>query len=168
MPRGRKRKNDSDTISPVEDLVIDTGIGPMDAHVGGRICARRRLLQLSQKEMADSLGITFQQVQKYEKGVNRIGAGRLFNIAQLLGVDVDYFFEDVNSEVYQQLPSYKKSYGHASGLLQEDQVEQNFDPMSGAEATMLLKAFYALPAKARNALLVMLTSLREKDDAAAE
>ena len=147
---------------------MDTGIGPMDAHVGSRICARRRLLQLSQKEMADSLGITFQQVQKYEKGVNRIGAGRLFNIAQLLGVDVDYFFEDVKADLYKQLPFYKKSYADGVRFLQEDQTEQNFDPMSGAEATMLLKAFYALPAKSRNALLVMLTSLREKDDAATE
>lgn len=166
MSRGRKRKSDLQTI--VSDIAIDTGIGPMDAHVGGRICARRRLLQLSQKEMADALGITFQQVQKYEKGVNRIGAGRLYNIAQLLGVDVDYFFDDVGPEVYKQLPSYKYNYGVSTGLLQEDQIEQSFDPMSGAEATMLLKAFYALPAKARNALLVMLTSLREKDDVGVE
>lgn len=165
MPRGRKRKNASANPAVASDLTVDTSIGPMDAHVGSRICARRRLLQLSQKEMADSLGITFQQVQKYEKGVNRIGAGRLFNIAQLLGVDVDYFFEDVKPEVYKELPSYKRNYSSVgSGLLQEDQVEQSFDPMGGAEATMLLKAFYALPAKARNALLVMLTSLRERDD----
>ncbi len=144
--------------------MIDSGIGPMDAHVGARICARRRLLQLSQKEMAEALGITFQQVQKYEKGVNRIGAGRLFNIAQLLGVDVDYFFEDVKPEIYNMLPFYKRTYCTGTGLLQEDQVEQSFDPMTGSEATMLLKAFYSLPAKSRNALLLMLTSLREKDD----
>ncbi len=158
MPRGRKKK--SEMILP--DGTIESGVGPMDAHVGSRICARRRLLQLSQKEMADSLGITFQQVQKYEKGVNRIGAGRLFNIAQLLGVDVDYFFDDVKSDVFSRLPSYKKAY--SSGFLCEDQIEQSFDPMAGAEATMLLKAFYSLPSKARNALLTMLTSLREKED----
>ncbi|MCM1323577.1 MAG: helix-turn-helix domain-containing protein [Acetobacter sp.] len=162
MPRGRKRKADM----LANDMPFESGIGPMDAHVGGRICARRRLLQLSQKEMADALGITFQQVQKYEKGVNRIGAGRLFNIAQLLGVDVDYFFDDVTADIYKQLPAYKRNYG--TGLLQEDQIEQSFDPMGGAEATMLLKAFYSLPAKARNALLVMLTSLREKEDAIGE
>lgn len=158
MPRGRKRK--VEVI--LGDFAMESGTGPIDAHVGARICARRRLLQLSQKEMADALGITFQQVQKYEKGVNRIGAGRLFNIAQLLGVDVDYFFDDVKPDIFAGMPAYKKSYG--TGILQEDQIEQSFDPMKGAEATMLLKAFYAMPSKARTALLVMLTSLRDRED----
>lgn len=158
MPRGRKKKIDA--VSG--ECVVESGVGPMDIHVGGRISARRRLLQLSQKEMAEALGITFQQVQKYEKGVNRIGAGRLFNIAQLLGVDVDYFFADVDAETYSSLSSYKRGYG--VGVLAEDEIEQSFDPMCGAEATMLLKAFYALPARARTALLVMLTSLRDRED----
>lgn len=158
MPRGRKKK--LDIVS--NDGVVETGVGPMDEHVGSRISARRRLLQLSQKEMAEALGVTFQQVQKYEKGINRIGAGRLFNIAQLLGVDVDYFFADVNADTYAMLPAYKRKYN--SGLLCEDEIEQSFDPMCGAEATMLLKAFYAMPTKARTALLVMLTSLRDKED----
>ena len=158
MPRGRKKK--IDVVSG--ESVVESGVGPMDFHVGQRISARRRLLQLSQKEMAEALGITFQQVQKYEKGVNRIGAGRLFNIAQLLGVDVDYFFADVNAETYSSLASYKN--GYTAGVLCEDEIEQGFDPMYGAEATMLLKAFYALPARARTALLMMLTSLRDRED----
>lgn len=159
MPRGRKRK--SELLS--NDMAIESGIGPIDVHVGSRICARRRLLQLSQKEMADKLGITFQQVQKYEKGVNRIGAGRLYSIAQILGVDIDYFYGDVSAKNISDLPEYSKTFG--IGFLEEDQIEQKFDPMYGTEATMLLKAFYALPAKARSALLIMLTSLRDKDDA---
>lgn len=158
MPRGRKKRLDA--VSG--EYVVESGVGPMDIHVGGRISARRRLLQLSQKEMAEALGVTFQQVQKYEKGVNRIGAGRLFNIAQLLGVDVDYFFADVDAEIYSSLPSYKKGYN--TGVLCEDEIEQGFDPMHGAESTMLLKAFYALPARARSALLMMLTSLRDRED----
>ena len=91
MPRGRKKKSEI----VLDDNVIDSGIGPIDAHVGSRICARRRLLQLSQKQMAEKLGVTFQQVQKYEKGMNRIGAGRLYTIATILGVSVDYFFSDM-------------------------------------------------------------------------
>lgn len=159
MPRGRKRK--SEYLS--NDTSVDGSIGPVDEHVGARISARRRLLQLSQKEMAEKLGITFQQVQKYEKGVNRIGAGRLYGIAQILGVDIDYFYEDLNANKYSQFADYNNVYG--LGFLQEDDVEQRFEPMNGAEATMLLKAFYSLPAKARSALLLMLTTLREKDDA---
>ena len=79
MPRGRKKK--SELIG--EEFVNDSSIGPIDMHVGARICARRKLLQLSQKQMAEKLGITFQQIQKYEKGVNRIGAGRLYTIAMI-------------------------------------------------------------------------------------
>ena len=154
MPRGRKRKSDLEN----NDAVIESGIGPIDAHVGARIGARRRLLQLSQKELADRLGITFQQVQKYEKGVNRIGAGRLYSIASILGVDINYFYDDVDRESYVQLPEFNQFYG--VGFLQEDATEQQFDPARGAEATMLLKAFYALPAKARTSLLVMLLSER--------
>jgi len=158
MPRGRKKK--SEMIN--SDGIIESGIGPIDVHVGARISARRRLLQLSQKELAERLGITFQQVQKYEKGMNRIGAGRLYSIANILGVDINYFYSDVENDSYSQLSEYSKGYG--VGFLQEDVIEQQFDPLSGAEATMLLKAYYALPARARNALLVMLTSLRDREN----
>lgn len=158
MPRGRKKKIELTG----GDNVIDSGIGPIDVHVGARIGARRKLLQLSQKELADRLGITFQQVQKYEKGVNRIGAGRLYSIANILGVDISYFYDDVDRDSYTQHSELNGFYG--GGFLQEDATEQQFDPLNGAEATMLLKAFYALPPKARASLLVLLTSLRDKED----
>ncbi len=158
MPRGRKRK--SEILG--NDIVAESGIGPIDAHVGARIGARRKLLQLSQKELADRLGITFQQVQKYEKGVNRIGAGRLYSIAMILGVDINYFYEDIENNAYMQIPEYQQAFG--VGYLQEDGIDQQFEPIDGTEATMLLKAFYALPARARTSLLVMLTSLRDKDE----
>lgn len=160
MPRGRKKKIDM----LGEEYASDGSIGPIDEHVGSRICARRKLLQLSQKELADQLGITFQQVQKYEKGVNRIGAGRLYSIANILGVDIDYFYNDINSETYAHLVDYDHSYIDTTNFLNEDVVEARFDAMNGAEATMLLKAFYALPPKARTALLVMLTNLRDRED----
>lgn len=63
-----------------------------DLHVGTRVRLRRMLLSMSQEKLGELLGLTFQQVQKYEKGVNRIGAGRLFEIANILGVPVEYFF----------------------------------------------------------------------------
>lgn len=158
MPRGRKKRIE---IIGGENI-IESGIGPIDVHVGARIAARRKLLQLSQKELAEKLGITFQQVQKYEKGVNRIGAGRLYSIANILGVDIAYFYDDVDRDCYTQQTDLGSLYG--VGFLQEDVIEQQFDPLNGAEATMLLKAFYALPPKARASLLVLLTSLRDKED----
>ena len=69
---------------------------PIDVQVGTRVRLRRMLIGMSQEKLGELLGLTFQQVQKYEKGVNRIGAGRLFQVAHILGVPIDYFYEGVN------------------------------------------------------------------------
>ncbi|MCK9993949.1 MAG: hypothetical protein Dbin4_02469 [Alphaproteobacteria bacterium] len=74
---------------------------PIDAHVGSRVRLRRMLIGMSQEKLGDALNLTFQQVQKYEKGANRIGAGRLYRIAQLLGVSVQFFFDDAPSDTGQ-------------------------------------------------------------------
>jgi len=65
----------------------------IDRHIGSRVRARRIMLGMSQERLADALGLTFQQVQKYEKGVNRIGASRLLQIAGILDVSIEFFFE---------------------------------------------------------------------------
>jgi transcriptional regulator with XRE-family HTH domain len=70
-----------------------TAINPIDKHVGGRVRMRRLMLDMSQTDLGNALGLTFQQVQKYEKGRNRIGAGRLKHISQILQVPVPFFFE---------------------------------------------------------------------------
>ncbi|WP_419456807.1 helix-turn-helix domain-containing protein [Agrobacterium tumefaciens] len=67
---------------------------PIDAHVGSRIRLRRKILGMSQERLGESLGISFQQIQKYELGTNRVGASRLQNIADILNVHVSFFFED--------------------------------------------------------------------------
>ena len=66
---------------------------PVDLHVGGRVRMRRKMLGVSQERLADALGLTFQQVQKYERGANRVSASKLYDIARFLGVPVSYFFE---------------------------------------------------------------------------
>ena len=73
---------------------VSRGPNPIDLHVGGRIKLRRLMLRMSQEKLAEGLGITFQQVQKYEKGTNRVGASRLQQIAQLLQVPISYFFAE--------------------------------------------------------------------------
>jgi len=70
----------------------------VDCHVGGRVRERREALGISQGGIARQLGLTFSQIQKYEKGSNRIGAGRLFMLSQALGVPVQYFFEGLVAE----------------------------------------------------------------------
>jgi transcriptional regulator with XRE-family HTH domain len=78
--------------------------GPMraqdtDRHVGARMRARRRMLGLTQHQMAEVIGVTYQQAHKYEKGINRVAAGRLYHIAQALGVEVGYFFEGLGGDI---------------------------------------------------------------------
>jgi len=83
---------------------------PVDRHVGGRVRMRRMMLAMSQEKLGDALGLTFQQVQKYEKGTNRIGASRLQQISEILQVPVSFFFEgapnlNVEIDVAKSAPS---------------------------------------------------------------
>ena len=79
------------------DKAVTKKTNPIDAQVGNRVRIRRMLIGMSQERLGDLLGLTFQQVQKYEKGVNRIGAGRLFEIARILGVPIDFFYDGVGA-----------------------------------------------------------------------
>lgn len=72
---------------------------PIDLYVGGRIRMRRRTLGVSQEKLADDLGLTFQQVQKYERGANRVSASKLYEIARSLSIPVAYFFDGLNDPV---------------------------------------------------------------------
>ena len=69
--------------------------GPVDVHVGNRIRLRRTLLGLSQEKLGEALGLTFQQIQKYERGANRVGASRLYDLSQVLDVPIGFFFDDM-------------------------------------------------------------------------
>jgi len=72
---------------------------PVDIHVGSRVRLRRQLLKMSQEKLGDQLGVTFQQVQKYERGANRVGASRLWRIAQVMDVPVSFFYEGLGEEM---------------------------------------------------------------------
>ena len=76
-------------------------LNPIDKHVGSRVRMRRLMLDMSQADLANGLGITFQQVQKYEKGVNRVSASRLQHISQILQVPVPFFFEGAPGSISQ-------------------------------------------------------------------
>jgi transcriptional regulator with XRE-family HTH domain len=71
---------------------------PVDVHVGSRVRLRRTLLGMSQEKLGDAIGLTFQQVQKYERGANRVGASRLYDLARVLDVSVSYFFDELGGE----------------------------------------------------------------------
>jgi transcriptional regulator with XRE-family HTH domain len=80
-------------------LVPKKQANPVDIQVGNRVRIRRMLIGMSQERLGELLSLTFQQVQKYEKGVNRIGAGRLFDVSRILGVPIDYFYEGVGAQL---------------------------------------------------------------------
>ncbi len=87
---------------------------PVDVHVGARMRQRRTLSGMNQTTLGDALGLSFQQVQKYEKGTNRIGASRLFDLSRVLDVPVEYFLDDMHSGVAATLPDTKRR-GRAKG-----------------------------------------------------
>ncbi len=103
---------------------------PIDIHVGSRVRLRRTMLGMSQEKLGNALEITFQQIQKYEKGANRIGASRLQNIANVLNVPVAFFFEDA--------PNSNPS---ATGMAEENSTTYVVDFLSSSEGLQLNRAF---------------------------
>jgi len=131
---------------------------PMDIHVGSRVRLRRMLLGMSQEKLGDHLGLTFQQVQKYEKGINRIGASRLFDLSKTLGVPISYFYEDA-PVAEPGLAEDPSEYGEKTG---ESSV---FDFLSTREGLELNKAFVKITnARVRRTIVEIVRSLAGDQD----
>ncbi len=111
-------------------------IGPIDAHVGARLRQRRTLLGMTQPNLGDALGVTFQQAQKYERGTNRISASRLFYLCGVLDVPIQFFFDDMPTAVAASSPANKKR-GKAKKLPSYEP-----DPMAKRETLELVRAYY--------------------------
>ncbi len=118
---------------------------PVDVHVGNRIRLRRTLLGLSQEKLASMLGLTFQQVQKYERGMNRVGASRLWDISKVLEVPINFFYEDMDKSVASQSPRMFSIPEGDIDFLEEDEEIYNDDPMQRQETIELVKAYYKIP-----------------------
>ena len=104
---------------------------PIDKHVGSRVRMRRMMLSMSQEKLGDALGLTFQQVQKYEKGTNRIGASRLQQISNILQVPVSFFFEGAP-----HLPG-----GHGGGMSEAPSPAYVSDFLATSDGLSLTKSF---------------------------
>lgn len=118
---------------------------PIDIHVGNRIRLRRTLLGLSQEKLASLLGLTFQQVQKYEKGMNRVGASRLWDISKVLETPISFFYEDMDKTVANQSPRTFSLPEEKKLFLAEETAEFSDDPMLRQETIELVKAYYKIP-----------------------
>lgn len=105
---------------------------PIDKHVGSRVRMRRMMLNMSQEKLGDALGLTFQQVQKYEKGTNRIGASRIQQIAQILQVPVSFFFEGAPS---------LGGHHHSGGMGEAPSPAYVSDFLATSDGLSLTKAF---------------------------
>jgi transcriptional regulator with XRE-family HTH domain len=129
---------------------------PVDAHVGGRVRLRRMLLGMSQERLGDSMGLTFQQVQKYEKGVNRIGASRLFQISKILDVPVQFFFEEA-PHVGDARP--------ARGMAEADSESFILEFLNTREGLELNRAFVKIrDPKVRKSVVDLARALSASDD----
>ena len=82
---------------------------PIDVHVGTRVRLRRKTMKMSQEQLGDQLGITFQQVQKYERGTNRVGASRLWKISQVLEVPIQYFYDGLKDGIFEDVSENTQS-----------------------------------------------------------
>jgi len=110
---------------------------PVDVHVGSRVRLRRTLLGLSQERLGEAIGLTFQQVQKYERGANRIGASRLWDLSRVLDCPVSYFFEEMEDEVQAASPRNLTE--------RTSELEQKYaDPMTKRETLELVRAYYKI------------------------
>ncbi|MGD9804498.1 MAG: helix-turn-helix domain-containing protein [Hyphomicrobiaceae bacterium] len=108
---------------------------PVDSHVGSRVKMRRMMLGMSQERLGELLGLTFQQVQKYEKGVNRIGASRLFDLAHVLGVPIQYFYDELPAALA------RSAANGAVGFAEDGPETFVTDIMSSRDGIELTRAF---------------------------
>ena len=133
---------------------------PIDIQVGSRVRLRRNMLGLSQEKLGEAIGLTFQQVQKYERGANRIGASRLHELSRVLDVPVMFFFDDVDPVRAPAIPA---------GFAEPPAEAFESDPLRKRETIELVEAYYAIDdAAVRRRLLDLAKALAAEDERAAE
>lgn len=132
----------------------------VDIHVGSRVRQRRTLMGMSQEKLAAALDLTFQQVQKYERGSNRIGAGRLYELARALDVPVGYFFEDLPEEV---------TSGRYKQMAAPPPTRYDVDPLAQRETMLMVRAYYGIQEPAvRRRMLDLMRSMANEEAVEAE
>jgi len=114
---------------------------PIDVHVGSRIRLRRTLLGMSQERLGEALGLTFQQVQKYERGVNRVGASRLFDLSRVLDVPISFFFDDMPESL---ASTYGGHVSRRTAGFSDAQDGFTDDALNRRETLELVRAYYRI------------------------
>lgn len=118
---------------------------PIDQHVGSRIRLRRTLMGMSQERLGEALGLTFQQVQKYERGVNRVGASRLFDLSRVLDVPISFFFDDMPDQLASTFGTQNTSLSSRRAVGFADAQDAFADDMFSRRETLeLVRAYYRI------------------------
>ncbi len=126
---------------PVVGIDRESRPSPIDVHVGTRIRLRRTLLGMSQERLGEALGLTFQQVQKYERGVNRVGASRLFDLSRVLDVPISFFFDDMPENL---ASSFGAQPGRRASGFPEGGDGFPDDTLNRRETLELVRAYYRI------------------------
>jgi transcriptional regulator with XRE-family HTH domain len=149
MPRGRKSSGRTASQGNPD---------PVDVHVGSRVRLRRTLLGMSQGKLGDAIGLTFQQVQKYERGANRVSSSRLYDLANVLDVPVSYFFDEMPAA------TNGRSSRRPRGMAEEKSPPLDLDPMARHETLKLMRAYYGITdAHVRKRVFELAKSLAKVD-----
>ena len=119
----------------------DNRASPVDVHVGARIRLRRTLMGMSQERLGDALGLTFQQVQKYERGANRVGASRLFDLSRILDVPISFFYDNM-PEALGGIGAHQQRA--AGGFAEQQDGFGADDAMSKRETLELVRSYYRI------------------------
>jgi len=129
------------------------GPNPIDQHVGSRVRLRRQLKKMSQEKLGDELGVTFQQVQKYERGANRVGASRLYRLSRVLEVPVQFFFEGLGDKTT------------VTGLAEDDQTPIVYDFIQSSDGVSLAESFSRISdSKVRRRVLELVRTLASEEE----
>ena len=132
---------------------------PVDIHLGQRIRMRRTILGITQEKLGEAAGVSFQQIQKYERGVNRVGGSRLYDFSKILDCPVQFFYDEMGKDVAAQSPMLR------AGLELVPDIEQAIDPMAKRETLELVRAYYKIEdATIRKGALNMLRTLGKVSD----
>lgn len=132
---------------------------PVDAHVGARVRLRRTMLGMSQEKLAQALGLTFQQVQKYERGTNRVGSSRLYELSKILDVPIQFFFDEMPAEIAATARGGNANFAEAA-------ADYEPDTLAKRETLELVRAYYRIKSpRVRKKVFDLAKTLGKGDDA---
>lgn len=144
---------------------VDGAPNPIDIHVGNRVRMCRTLMGMSQERLGQALGLTFQQVQKYERGMNRIGASRLWDISQVLNTPVSFFYEGISEDAENLSPRHINESLSPAKSVQDIMLTLDTNPLNRKETLELVRAYYRIPDRnAAHRIFDLIKSLAPEDE----